>query len=50
MFGKFLCATDGELDEFAGDGIRLWIEFVKRALAFAPRFHEGAVREQAKVR
>jgi len=40
----------GKLDEFARDGIRLRIEFVKRALALAPRFHERAVGEQAEVR
>ena len=50
VLGQLLRAPDGELDEFAGDGIRLRIEFVKRALAFAPRFHEPAFREQAKVR
>ena len=50
MFGEFLRATDGKLDEFARDGVGLGIEFVERPFAFAPRFHERAVCEQAEVR
>jgi hypothetical protein len=50
VFGQFLRAADGELDEFAGVAGGLWIEFLKCPLAFAPRLHERAVREQAEVR
>ena len=35
VFGEFLRATDGELDKFAGNGIGLRVQPVKRALAFA---------------
>src|ERR1017187_10883265 len=50
VFGEFLRAANRELDEFAGDRVGLRIEFVKGALAFAPRFHERAIREQTEVR
>ena len=50
VFGEFLRTADGELDEFTGDGIRLRIQFVKRALAVAPRLHERAVGEQTEMR
>ena len=50
MFGEFLRAANRELNKFARDGIGLRIQFVKRAFAFASRFHERAVGEQTKVR
>jgi hypothetical protein len=50
VFGEFLRAANGELDEFAGDGIGLRVQPVKSALAVAPRFHERAIGEQAEMR
>src|ERR1035437_9112564 len=43
VFGQLLRAADGELDEFAGYGIGLRVQPVKRPLAVAPRFDERAV-------
>src|SRR5690242_8066315 len=50
MFGQFMRAANCELDELGGDVVRLRVELVECALAFAPGTEEFAVGQQAEMR
>ena len=47
---QFLCAADGELDEFARRAVGLQVQLVERSLALAPRLYQRAIRQQTQMR
>jgi hypothetical protein len=49
MFAEFLCAAGGELDELSRGGVRLLVEFVESAFAFAAGLEHAGVLKLAQV-